>query len=160
MIEINNLTTSEVDENFIRKVAEFILKREKKEGDISIALIGQNRIRKINKFYRGRNRVTDVLSFRKEETKEEFFLPKEIKELGEILLCLRELKKRAKRKKSKFEIELSKSLIHGILHLLGYTHKEEEKAKVMREKEEKYLKEIIEKFKLDINAGERRFTRI
>jgi len=143
MIGIKNLTTSKVDESFIRKIVEFVLKKEKKEGEVSIVLVGQNKIRKINKFYRGKNRATDVLSFRKDEVKGEFFLPEGIQELGEILLCLREIKKRAKRENSTFERELARSLIHGVLHLLGYTHQEEEKAKIMREKEEEYLKFLI-----------------
>jgi len=68
---------------------------------------------------------------------------KELREigLGEIVICLREVKKNAKRFSLIFEKELARVLIHGILHLLGYNHEKSEKeAEKMRKKEEYYLK--------------------
>jgi probable rRNA maturation factor len=135
MIEINNLTTVSVNEEFLKKVAEKVLEGEtavQKTGtrnkDLSIALVGQGRIRELNKKYRGENRVTDVLAFGDNDG------------LGEIVICLREVKKNAKRFKSTFEKELAQVLIHGILHLLGYDHEKNEiEAKKMEEKQNYYL---------------------
>jgi len=122
MIEINNLTTVSVDEEFLKKVAKKVLKGEnRKEIDLSVAFIGEGRMRKLNKKYRGKNKVTDVLSF---------------DGLNEIVVCLREVKKNAKRFDSTFKKELARVLIHAILHLLGYNHKE------MQDKEEYYAKAI------------------
>lgn len=128
MIEINNLTTDPVDEEFLKKVSQKVLEGEKqKDKNLSIALVGQGRIRKLNKKYRGKNRVTDVLSFPEDG-------------LGEIVICLREVKKNTKRHNSTFKKELAQVLIHGILHLLGYNHEiSKEKAKKMAEKENYYL---------------------
>ena len=129
MIEINNLTTVSVDEEFLKKIAEKVLKGEKQENkDLSIALVGQGRIRELNKKYRGKNRVTDVLAF-----------PNKNLGLGEIVVCLREVKKNAKRYNSTFEKELARVLIHGILHLLGYEDKETESKIIMTQKEDYYL---------------------
>ncbi|MBZ9572883.1 rRNA maturation RNase YbeY [Patescibacteria group bacterium] len=129
MIEINNLTENKIDEDFIKKIADKVLKGEKKEGNISVAIVGSGRMRKLNKKYRKKNRVTDVLAFGEG--------------LGEIVICLPVLKKNAKRFNSSFEKELARVFIHGILHLLGYNHeKSEEEGKKMREKEEHYLKKI------------------
>lgn len=115
MIEINNLTTSEVDEKFLKRVARKVLKGEnKREGELSIALVGEGRIRKLNKKYRGEDRVTDVLAF---GGNSKFNL-----EIGEIIICLPEIKKNAKRFNSTFKKELVRVLIHGILHILGYDH--------------------------------------
>jgi len=123
MIEINNLTTSKVDGEFLKKVAKKVLKGEnRKEVDLSIAFIGEARMRKLNKKYRSKNKVTDVLSFGHE--------------LNEIVVCLREVKKNAKTYNSTFKKELARVLIHAILHLLGHNHKE------MRDKEEYYAKAI------------------
>lgn len=129
MIGINNLTTNQVDEEFLKKVAEIVLEEEKKkELEISIALVGQGRIRELNKKYRKKNRVTDVLSFLYDDS-------------GEIAICLREVKKNAKRFGATYEKELTRVLIHGILHLLGYDHEKSEKeAKKMEEKQQHYLK--------------------
>lgn len=131
MIEINNLTTTPIEEEILKKVAERILEGENKRNtDLSIALVGPGRIRKLNKKYRGKNRVTDVLSFPDNG-------------LGEIVICLREVKKNAKKFGSSFKKELSICLIHGILHLLGYDHeKSVEEVKKMRDREEYYLSQV------------------
>ena len=138
-IEVNNLTTNPVDEEFIIRIAEEVLKEEglseriknKKLSGLSIALLGQGRMRKLNKKYRGKNRTTDVLSF---GGKEGFW---------EVVVCLKEIKKNAKKYNSTFEKELARILIHGILHLLGYDHEVSEKgAKEMEKKEGYYLKKI------------------
>jgi len=137
MIEINNLTTSRVDEDFLKKTAKMVLEGEHpskgrvpEEVNLSIALVGQGRMRELNKKYRKKNRVTDVLAFPYSDS-------------GEVIVCLKEVKKNAKRYETTFEKELSKVLIHGILHLLGYNHeKSEVQAKKMEEKENYYLEKL------------------
>ena len=147
MIEINNLTASPVDKKFLEKIAESILKKEKKlNKDLSIALVGFERMRELNKKYRGKNLATDVLSFQYGDS-------------GEVAICLPQVKKNAKKFKSTTELplaetkvktrtkfsspfkkELTRVLIHGILHLLGFNHEKNEKeADKMRKKEADYL---------------------
>lgn len=127
MVEINNLTTSDIDEEFLKGVAKKVLKGEdRKEVGLSIVFVGQGKMRKLNKKYRGKNKVTDVLSFDNG--------------LNEIVICLREVKKNAKRFKSTFKKELARVLIHGILHLLGYEHEKDKKeAKKMEKRQEYHL---------------------
>jgi len=104
MIEINNLTTSKVDKEFLKRVAKKVLKSEnKKEIDLSIVFVGEAGMRKLNKKYRGKNKVTDVLSFGDE--------------LNEIVICLREVKNNAKIYNSTFKKELARVLIHGIKNI-------------------------------------------
>jgi len=143
MIEINNLTAVRIDEEFLGKVAKKVLEGEKKEeANLSIALVGQGRMRELNKRYRGKNKVTDVLAFNENKIPiSQFLIPKSIKGLGEVIICLREVKKNAKRYKSTFKKELAQVLIHGTLHLLGYDHEKLEKeAKEMEEKQGHYFK--------------------
>ncbi len=132
MIEINNLTAIEIDGKFLKKIAEKVLKGENKNGlDLSIALVGEGRIKGLNKKYLGKNRITDILSFSYDSS-------------GEIVICLREVKKNARRFGSAFEKELAKVLIHGILHLLKYEHEGSElTAKNMEAKQERYLKSFF-----------------
>lgn len=147
MIEINNLTAQIINEVALKKLAQLVLNGEKKDKEnLSIALIGQGRMRKLNKKYCGKNRVTDVLAFPgKEIGKQKFITPlKTTKNLGEVVICLREVKKNAKRVQSSFEKELSLCLVHGILHLLEYDHeKSEKKAKEMENKQDYYLKQAL-----------------
>jgi probable rRNA maturation factor len=149
MIEFNNRTAVFVNEEFLKEVAKKVLKSENKEkGSLSVAFVGEGRMRKLNKKYRNRNRTTDVLSF--EGNLKSKLLPKEkpdfIKELGEVVICLKTVRKNAKRYGLDFEEELVRVLIHGILHLLGYEHERGGKeAEEMRKKEEYYLLEVFRK---------------
>ncbi len=144
MIEVNNLTTSLIEEDFLKKICQEVLKGEKKEDrDLSIALVGQGRMRNANKKYRGKNRITDVLAFPESRALFEKFKVgpvQKTQQLGEVLICYREVKKNAKRHNTTSTKELARILIHGVLHLLGYDHeKDEVEAEEMRKKEEFYL---------------------
>ena len=95
MIEINNLTTAPIDENFLKLAARKVLGGEKKKNkDLSVALIGQGKIRELNKKYRGKNRTTDILSF--SQNQKFPIVPRNQLSLGEIVICPREVIKNAK----------------------------------------------------------------
>lgn len=146
MVEINNLTTAQVNESLVKKAADHVLKKEKiaKATELSIAFIGPGRMRKLNKTYKKRNRVTDVLAFPEAKIAFDKFRigpAEKIKGLGEIVICLREVKKNAKKYDTIFDKELARIVIHGLLHLLGYDHEKSAKeADRMEEKEKEYLK--------------------
>lgn len=131
MIEINNLTTGSVDDDFLRKTAKIVLKGEKKEKlELSVAIVGSGRIKTLNKKYRKKNSPTDVLSFSYNGS-------------GDIVICLKEVKKNAKKFGFPLKTELARVLIHGILHFLKYSHEiSEEKTKIMERKQRRYLSQI------------------
>ena len=117
MIEINNLTAKKVDEAFLKKVARKVLARENKEEfNLSIALVGRERIKELNKKYRKKNKATDVLSFKYDNNS------------GEVVICPQETTPTPKGRGSDRSVgeELARVLTHGILHLLGYTHRQME----------------------------------
>ncbi|KPJ57491.1 hypothetical protein AMJ49_00890 [Parcubacteria bacterium DG_74_2] len=117
----------------MKKVVERVLKKEKKEGDLSVVFIKPKSIQNLNKKFLGKNRVTDILVFGQSP---EFKFPEE---LGEVVICPKQVKKNAKRFSTEFEKELTKVLIHGILHLVGYNHKKSKEIKKMEKKENFYL---------------------
>jgi len=147
MIEINNLTATPIDEDFVKRVVETVLIGENKpKKELSIALVGPSRIKKINKKYRRENQVTDVLSFSESEIpieKFEVFSIHEKENLGEIVICLKRVRKNAKRRNLDFEVEFVEVLIHGILHLLGYDHRESKQSKNMKDKQNLYNSKIL-----------------
>lgn len=149
MIEVNNLTTDLVDENFLKKIGEIVLEGEGKlKVDLSIALVDRKRIRELNRKYRGKNQTTDILAFPESKAfLEQFKMTtlKKIQSLGEIVICIREVRKNAKRFNSTFETELAQVLIHGILHLLGYNHEISEKKVKEMERKQKYYLEVWQK---------------
>ena len=145
MIEIHNVTRSSIDESFLKKVAERVLKEEKsKESGLSIAIVGSRRSRQLNLQYRGKDKPANVLSFPfgKEST------PSEVEGfgLGEVVISPEQVKKDAKEYGMRFERALAWMLIHGILHLLDYDHeKSEPLAKRMEKRESDYLSLFFDK---------------
>ncbi len=127
-IDINNLTSFKINGSFLKKIIEKILRKEgKNDCSVSIALVDEKKIKEINKKYRKREKVTDVLSFSYCES--DGFCKDCM--LGEIIVCPSQVKKEKK--------ELTEVLIHGVLHLLGYDHEKNEKeAKIMEKKEKNY----------------------
>lgn len=80
---------------------------------LGVVLIDKNNMRSLNKKYRKKNKVTDVLSFLGEG---EF--------LGDVVLCSEQIQKQAKEHDLHWTEEFSYLLLHGLLHLLGYDHEE------------------------------------
>lgn len=152
MIEINNLTQEKINESFFRKTAENVLKEEGVEGEsLSVAFVGAEKMRELNKKYRRKDKATDVLSFQyseklkvkseKQQLKSQNFTKDSF--LGEIVICPEVVKKNAKKSGLDYNKELTRVLIHGILHILGYDHEGSVKeAKKMEKKEEYYLSEF------------------
>ena len=143
MIEINNLTGHPlaclaVDKKFFTGVAKIVLKGETRVREkISLAFVNKEEIKKLNKKFRGKNKPTDVLSFGSIPNSK-FQIPNS-DYLGEIVICPEIVKENGEK--------LARVLIHGILHLLGYEHEKNKKqAKLMEEREKKYLSAIIKNF--------------
>lgn len=132
MITIDDFTNFSVDKTFFNRVAKKVLKGEnRKKEDISIALVNPEAMRKLNKHYRKHNKPTDVLSF---ENNPEFHGG-----LSEIIICPAIVKKNASLHKISFQEELTRIFIHGLLHVLGYDHKNSRQVKTMDEKQIYYL---------------------
>jgi len=118
------------------------LKIKDKNVEVSLSLVGEAKIRKLNKKYRDKNEVTDVLSFPLEESrlKKHDILP-----LGDIFICLPFAVKESKRQDVGLEKELAWLTAHGFLHLLGYDH---ENSLSESRKMEKLEKNILHRLKL------------
>ena len=101
------------------------LKLKNKKIEIGLSLVGEAKIKELNKKYRGKNEVTDVLSFPLEESrlKKHGILP-----LGDIFICLPFAVKESKRQKISLKKELAWLTVHGFLHLFGYDHEKSKTA--------------------------------
>lgn len=129
MVEINNLTKERVPEKRLKKLMEVVLRKENIKGEnLSIVLVGPQRMRKLNKMYRRKNEATNVLAF-----------PGGEEALGEIVLCPFVIRKDALEYKISFKRAISWMFVHGLLHLLGYDHKTSNGEKKMTQKEQQYL---------------------
>jgi len=84
----------------------------------SIAFISDRRMRELNKFFRGKDTTTDVLSFPHEP--DEFDVDKT--NLGDIVISAEQAQRQAKENGLTLDNEIKQLILHGILHLCGYDH--------------------------------------
>lgn len=150
MLLTKNFTRCKLNKKYLNKVAEEVLKiaRIKKQVEISLVITGNKRIRSLNKKYRNIDKVTDVLSFGNEEKcgAVKFVDPADsVVYLGEIFICYSRAVSQAKQEKHTVQKEIAILLVHGMLHLLGYNHKKEEEARIMKKKEEEIWKKFFKK---------------
>ena len=84
----------------------------------SLVLIGDERMRRLNRAFRGHDRPTDVLSFPARDGD----FPDETEYLGDIVISVETARRQARRRGSTLPRELRVLALHGLLHLLGYDH--------------------------------------
>lgn len=125
--------------NFLKKL------KEKERVEISLIFVPPKKIKKLNYYWRKKNKATSVLSF---PTQLNFYLKKGIKnkkilerkDLGEIIFCPAVVKTQAKQEKINIEEKYRQLLAHSLLHLYGYSHSK--KAEFLKmAKQEKILLE-------------------
>lgn len=128
------------DYEYLYDVLEYTLEHEKVNNAIfSIIFVEDEEIHSINREYRGVDRVTDVISFAFEDDGK--ILYNEIRMLGDIYICIPQMKRQAESYEHSEKRELSFLAVHGLLHLLGYDHMEPEDEKEMFELQELILNE-------------------
>lgn len=103
------------------------------ETDISLILVNNDEIHDINKEYRDKDYVTDVISF--EDHDEE-------KYIGDIFICIDRCLEQAESYGHSVKREFAFLLCHGCLHLLGYDHMNEEDEKKMFTEQDYVLEQI------------------
>lgn len=150
-ILISNEQDLSVDEEMLGKIAEYTIAHEGIGNDVelSIALVDEKEMQQLNLKYRGKNKPTDVLSFPTEEIAQEGeeipgYVPEGFPHLlGDVVICPSVALKQAEEYGQTFEQEMGLLLVHGVLHLLGYDHQEEEEAEEMEAREREILKEFF-----------------
>ena len=112
---------------------------------ISISFVDNKYIHKINKKYRDVDRETDVISFAfldDDVNREETLHSKGVVPLGDIYISVDKAKEQAESYGHSLERELSFLYVHGLLHLLGYDHQNEEQEKEMFSIQEEILNKL------------------
>lgn len=95
------------------------------EAEVAVSFVDEDEIQAINKAYRNKDAVTDVISFALEEGEDDFEMPDAPRVLGDIIICVKRAKEQAEEYGHSFERELGFLSLHGLLHLLGYDHMNE-----------------------------------
>ena len=119
----------------IEKLLNFAKQQEEisEDAELSITFVDKSEIQEINKMYRDKDKVTDVISFALEEDEpdvdmSEFDIPRV---LGDVIICTDVAQEQSESYGHSFERELGFLALHGFLHLLGYDHMNEEDEKEM-----------------------------
>lgn len=144
---VNNLLKRENPDSrlldAINSVVETVLKVKEREDDpeVSVVLVDDAYIRELNFQYRHKDTPTDVLSFAMEESTDDE--PEigwdEDNILGDIIISVETAERQAEEYGHSFLREMAYLTTHGMLHLLGYDHENEDDRTVMRQKEEEIL---------------------
>jgi len=147
-ILIDNLQEKKpIDLSRLRQIALNILHHLgcQEQCELSIALVDDQEMQRLNRAYRNIDRSTDVLSFAQQETIDPQFIQPHAADasfpllLGDVLLSVETTQKQAEEHGHAFEQELDFLLIHGILHLRGYDHQTDADARVMERLEQELL---------------------
>lgn len=116
-----------VKREIIREAVEEVLSDEKVKGkiEISVAIVGDRKMRDLKKQYLGENETTDVLSFSQQDGNDKFIpAPDGVLRLGDVIISYPEALKNAAEENRLLDEEIKILVQHGIKHLLGKHHEE------------------------------------
>ena len=139
MVVIQNIINdATVDEEALKLTCQqFLQEFDVGDSELVVRLVSPIEIQALNKEYRSKNQVTNVLSFSSD-------IPLEIGEsiLGDVVICVDMVREEAVLGAKSFSDHLSHMAIHGILHLLGYDHADLPSANKMEGIEIEFLNKI------------------
>lgn len=138
-VEIFNETNVELEElKSLNGLIDYAIKAENLQNLVfNVIIVDSEKIKEINKNYRGIDKVTDVISFALEDNEDIVY--DDFRLLGDIYICIDKIYSQAEEYDHSVLRELSFLTIHGFLHLLGYDHMNEEDEKVMFKRQEEIL---------------------
>ncbi|MEK6774441.1 MAG: rRNA maturation RNase YbeY [Bdellovibrionota bacterium] len=120
-ILIVNDSTEECPEDFLQNwigllsnelFKKKLISEEQNKKELSVVFLDEKDAKRINWQYRSKDYPTDVLSFETDDPDA----------IGELVMCPQVLKKQATDNKLTYENEITRMIVHGVLHLLGYDH--------------------------------------
>ena len=125
----------------LKKIATSVLELLKQhDAELSIALVGNAEIRKLNAHFRKKDYSTDVLSFPAQDG-----ILSEVRLLGDVVISVDQAKQQAREQSRTLDEEMITLLIHGVLHLLGYDHERSAKdARTMTRLEKRIYRTLCE----------------
>ena len=132
IVEVNELQKNKYGKKLLTQIAQETIKIsniancENKEITLSVAMVSEDEMRRVNKKLRGRDIVTNVLSIGDysdnkdiaEELQDEIFL-------REVILCYNYIERSARKNGDDVNKEFFTIYAHGVLHLLGFVHGED-----------------------------------
>ncbi len=144
-LEVINTTEETVKElKKVTKVLKYACKKEQvKNAIFNLIIVDNQKIQELNKNYRNKDKVTDVITFALED--EDTLITKtKYRILGDIYISIDKAKEQAIEYNHSLLRELSFLAVHGFYHLLGYDHSTKKEEEVMFKLQE----EVLEKYEI------------
>lgn len=122
----------------VRTMADRMLRYLKRQdAELSILLTHDGLMQELNREHRGKDRPTDVLAFSQLESQADFaeapLPPGDLLLLGDVVISVDTAEKQARHRGHSLHEEVCFLLAHGILHLVGYDHQNDEQEREMNE---------------------------
>lgn len=143
-----NEQTEPVDESSLSALAESLLSDEgfPPSTIVEVTLVTDDRIADLNREHLDRDGPTDVLAFPLEELAPGAVPSREPAgppiALGDVVVAPSYVRRQAEAFETGFAEEMSLMVVHGILHLMGYDHEDDDDAEIMEERERMILSTI------------------
>lgn len=123
----------------LKRWAKAALQEKVANAEVTIRVVDEAEITELNSTYRKKNKPTNVLSF-------PFEMPEgvdmETPILGDVVICAQVIAEEAEQQHKSLEAHWAHMVVHGILHLLGYNHEENEEAEEMETEEITIMNEL------------------
>ena len=133
-----NFPISDSLEEKLNKALSYIFKEEGiTDSSINLKILTDEDIKELNKKFRNKNTTTNVLSFSNEDVSKSI-----TGNLGDIAISYEFVKRESKEHKKNFDDHMIHMLVHGVYHILGFDHENDEMADIMENKEVKLLKKL------------------
>ena len=142
-VEIVNFSKYDINESHLIRWVKSLcteLKKRKEcphnllDKNLTLAFVGEQEIKELNKTFRNKNSVTDVLSF----------APVDKDSMGELALCLPVILQKEKKNSKEWLYYL---ILHGMLHLMGFDHeKDQYEAQKMYGIQDSVFQKLIRRF--------------
>jgi len=127
-----NNNSKRIDEQFYKKWLKEVIDCERKKlGDIQYIFCNDEYLLKINTTYLNHDTLTDIITFSTSDNNNIIS--------GEIFISINRVTENSDIHSSTFDDELSRVIVHGVLHLIGYDDHTPFDKKIMRSKEDYYL---------------------
>ncbi|GMU51168.1 MAG: hypothetical protein AMXMBFR33_03140 [Candidatus Xenobia bacterium] len=123
---------------FLRMIARYAAEEGGCPGpaEISLTLTDDPSIHQLNRDYRGKDAPTDVLAFAQESS------PGPTRVLGDVIVSLETARRQAAHQGCTLRREVAWLICHGVLHLLGYDHRDDTELAAMRKRERAVLERL------------------
>jgi probable rRNA maturation factor len=132
---LSNSKDIKIKKPYLKRIINLVLKKvypHNENLNISFHFVDNKEISILNKKYLNKNEPTDVLSF-----------PVSKKFLGDVVISVEEASINAKEYKVPFYEEVTRLIVHGILHLKGYRDKKEKERKIMWKIQENIIRDVL-----------------